>query len=255
MQEVTGQYQKSIATLLENQGIWDLGTTLTWCLDGNCYEGRLHNDAAALMEEGKAGGAYLCNPDNDFLGMAKRLIVLYDPKSIKAFETKIGIVQFALREIKRTGKTPGLEKDLTENIALLEADVHEIENRFKKMENQSYSKRMLAVCQTLSGYAARLLGHRAQCLYSHCGILGHGNPAIGVMNAASRLADGCASLSSALQYVASFYDRVYTGLADAENILLQLKNDHPADHVDEALQWIDRLDDEWHKMIEVIENE
>lgn len=137
---------------------------------------------------------------------------------------------------------------------MLEADVREIESRIKEMENQSYSERMLAVCQTLSGYAARLLRHRTQCIYSRCGIMGHGNPAIGIMNGAMRLADGCASLSPALQYLASFYGRVCTGLANAENILLQLKNNHPADHVDEALQWVAQLAGEWKQIIEVIEH-
>lgn len=250
-----GEYQKSIEILRDNQGIWDMGSNVTNCLNWNCYEGPLHGDAASLLKEGKEGMAYLCDPANDFLGMAKRLIVLYEPKPLQAFETKIQIIRLALNTIKMTGKTPKLEQDLTENISLLKTDIQGIRGSLNEMKNSSWSERVLSASRTLSGYTAQLLGHRTQCLLSRCGILGHGNPANGVMYGARRLEDGCTAIVPALQSIAAFCNQVIAGLANAESRLQQLKDSHPADHVEEALKLTGQLSDEWHGLMDTIENE
>lgn len=250
-----GEYQQSITVLQNNQEIWNVSSTVTNCLDWNCYEGRLHNDSVTLIAQGKESTAYLCDPANDFLGLARRLIVLYKPGARKVFETKLAVIRLALHTIQRTGKTPALERDVTDNIAQLEADIRGIQDSFKRTRHQADSDQALAACQTLSGYASRLLGYRSRCILSRCGIMGHGNPAVGVMNGAVRLSDGCALLIPALSCVASFCRQIHTGLDNAENTLVQLKNSHPADHADKALEQIDQLAGIWHGLTEAIKNE
>lgn len=253
-QKTGSDYKNAIQALEPLQHIYDVSGDVVQCLDCNCFEGHLHSDSSFLIKQASEAIQYLCDEKNNYLLTLENLIVKFLPKpTANSFETYICIIQGYLNEIKSHGYSEDLQKNLEKSIRNLSKELDRISASLEESKPDGHCDALISSNSALSERAIHLQGYRERCIRNRCGMMGHGNPAVGVQNRVANLSSDIGQSTGPLCDVNQFCREVTDGFSACVKQLTDLQNSDPAHHPDEALSQISRLDLLWNQLKTIIQ--